>query len=178
VTDTKPIVRGRQVVTNKALNKLSFTKGPVTVDVESARYGKEINREGRQAGYGELPAYRRYAKATQRLSRNERAALNIIPRDVHPADLAEFWKGTDLEKVVADPRVQKLVLDPSPRLQRALDAARELSAKGEDLFKEQGYLERRRLPRLDRGSSATPSQRSWAVKCSRCTATRSTCRTS
>lgn len=137
LSSTKPLVRGRQVLTNKALAKLRYT---TPVIGEGVRYGREIRRTAVREGLKEMPAYRLYVHATKKLNDREWAALNLIPRDVHPADLAEYWKGTQNEAIAADPKIASLITDPSPRLKLAVAAARNLSEQGAGIFRKLGLL--------------------------------------
>lgn len=142
ISATKPIVKYRQILGNKIGAKFpeGVGPGPVKVGGELKAYGKQIQAQANQNALSHLAGFSDYQKATRGLRPNDWAALHIRAMDIHPDDLAELWKGKPAEKIIADPAVRKLVLEPTPRLLKAETAARSLSEQGGALFKNKGFL--------------------------------------
>ncbi len=150
LTEKSPLSRGRQKAFHKAAALPKFQREGLKVTTrpgyerrvigEGARYGKGIRHEAQIQGLKELPAYERYAKAFHKLNAKERQALNLIPRNVHPADLAEAWAGTKAGEIAANPELQKIILSPTPKLKVALQAQRVLYKQGEKIFTDTGQI--------------------------------------
>lgn len=140
LTETAPLSRGRQRLAHKAVQSERLYHKPVVG--EAARYGKEIRRQAGQQGrkLTASEAWFRYLKARRKLNSAEKKALNIIPRGVHPADIAAALPDTPNGLIAADPKVAKLVLHPTPRLARAVEAGRQVSELGADVFKTMDLL--------------------------------------
>ncbi len=155
VTSPRPFVRGREVGAETVRRKVFGAEGitvPGTDKVvggEVKRYGKGILDVANTHALGRMQHMLPYLKATAHITPDERAALLIRATGVHPADLAEFWKGTPAEAEVTNPKVVKLVLEPSKRMQRAEPATIELSAQGEQLGHQIGLSEESAAARPD-----------------------------
>jgi hypothetical protein len=130
ITSTAPFVRGRQRAVHAVRTKFPEAK----VGGELKQYGKGIQSRAIQHAMENLGPLQPYVQATRRLSPNEWAALHVRATDVHPSDLAEFWKGTPNEKVITDPKVVNLALNPSKRMLAAEPQLRGLSREGEALM--------------------------------------------
>lgn len=155
LSSTKPLVRGRQRAFKAAQRRLSEVaidrNLPIIGDIvasgynfplvgEGATYARRVRVSATRKGLQELPVYERYHRLRDKLSLEEKQALAIIPRDVHPADIAEALKDTENAAVAANPKVAELVLNPTPRLARAEQAQRQLATEGERMFQELGFL--------------------------------------
>jgi hypothetical protein len=138
ITSDKPLVKGREQLAARV--RANRPEGTLRVGGELKAYGKQIQSRANQNAMRNIAPYDRYHRATRRLSHDEWTALHIRAMDIHPTDLARLWKGTPLEKVIADPTIQKLVTTPSKRMARAEPHARMISAQGAKLYKDKGLL--------------------------------------
>ena len=148
LSSNKPFVRGRQKAVRKGqaaaeravgktIVKLGGKERPLAregMTAEFKRFGKSIQSEATRNSIEKLYKFEPYRKATKRLSQDEWTALHIRARDVHPTDLAQLWNDTPLGKAVSDPKIQKLVLNPTKRLLKAETEARKLSKSGSELL--------------------------------------------
>jgi len=156
ISATKPIVKVRQVAAGKVRAK--YPEGIAGVGGEVKRYGKQIQQQATQHAMSHLAGYPDYVQATRRLSPQEWAALHIRAMDIHPGELQALWKGTRAEPIINDPVVQKLALEPTPKLLKAEDAARSLSAQGEALMKQKGLLQEEAATRRPNLTKAQASE--------------------
>lgn len=140
ITSTKPLVKGRELLAPKVTGTEGLGVGPVRVGGEVKRYGKQIQSQATQSAMSRMAPHEVYAKATRRLSHDEWTALHIRAMDIHPADLKILWKGTPLEGVANDAKIEKLALTPSPRMVKAEPQARMLSKQGAQLYRDKKLL--------------------------------------
>jgi len=149
-TATRPITKMRQLATQKvqsAFDDWHQTQRPMgggkrgsgLRPIEQRQWGKEIQRRETQLATARLQPLRGYEKYWNKLSGDERVALSARSLGIHPEDLSEYWQGTENGKNLT-PEVQKLMEEPSAKMQVAENHARSLSASGAELLKLRGAL--------------------------------------
>lgn len=133
VLSRNPVIRTRQLGIDRLLKSLPASTPIVG---ELARYGRALDRLPRQEASRLQLASRKFARAFEKLSKEERAAWHLLSRAMSPDEYAEFLranlgKGVKVEpstlKVLASPGVRAAYDNPSPRLTRALEEGRALS---------------------------------------------------
>lgn len=168
-TSARPLRKAAQKALDAGLRALPGQPGEV---VAIARFGRELRRNpdirAQQLRLGLID----YTKAFAPLSRKERVALQVLDRLPLPKHVDE-WKrmlndvaqsgGPEAEtaagtlRLLADPEVERLYLNPSERMLKAHAAQDELGTKMSDLLgisPEQAQLSRFRHVRLVSGAVA------------------------
>jgi hypothetical protein len=145
-TSRRPAIRARQVALDRALKLFPAETRMVG---ELARFGRELPRAARQEKLRLSLAVKDYNRAAARLKPKEIVAFHLIGRAVPPAEYArllerEASRGRHVEPqtlaLIDDPELQQLFERPTPRIERALAAGRQLSAIDTELKIRRGWL--------------------------------------
>lgn len=138
-----PLVRARQQAVNEALNRLP-SETPVVGS--TARGVRALSRGPERAAAKIGLQAENFRKSFEQLSPQERVAWHLKARAITPVEyrglIAKSGRPNQATlKLLADPKVARLVRTPSQALQRALDDGRALSEKLTRLKVEGGHLD-------------------------------------
>jgi hypothetical protein len=142
-----PVVRGRQRAVDRTLKALP---GRTPLVGELARFARELERAPRRDARRLELKLRPYRRAWGKLNEAERIALSLHARAMSPDEyrgllLREKEAGADVHEnmlgLLERTDVRAAFADPSPRLQRTMELAREAGEISAGILKDRGLLD-------------------------------------
>jgi len=141
VTVPKPIRNIREGIKQKITRATPATPSTKLglIQTELTRFGAAIRNDTERSAYMKMPAFDQYRHVAKKLSGDEMTAMHIRALDIHPEDLAQYWRGTPNEAELT-PKVTHLAEHPSKKMIRAEPVFRAFARSGAEELKAGGKL--------------------------------------